>query len=163
MTGESRSYSLDISEHLFYLTTESLRLHCNETKRYQTLAGLLNDKIFASSSIDEQAPETIREHLSAIPTKGNIRVYLNITRSSADNLTEVKRRLATSLGSNLTVGDTLSIMLFHYVVGQKVTRILKQLGLDDSTSQALSAAEHTEHDVAQHIRLVVENGYVSGR
>lgn len=163
MTGESRSYSLDISEHLFYLTTESLRLHCNETKRYQTLAGLLNERIFASSSIDEQAPETIREHLLAIPTKGNIRVYLNITRSSADNLTEVKRRLGTALGANLTVGDTLSIMLFHYVVGQKAMRIMKQLGLDDSTPPAHSAAEHTGSGVAQHIRLVIENGAVSGR
>lgn len=132
MTGGSRSYALDISEHLFHLTTESLRLHSNETKRYASLASLVSQRLLAPSSIDDHKPETIREHLSAIPTKGDIRVYLSITKSSADNLSEVKRRLGETLGSDVTVGDTLSVMLFHYVVDQKAARVLERLGLCDS-------------------------------
>lgn len=132
MTGGSRSYALDISEHLFHLTTESLRLHSNETRRYQSLASLINQRLQAAPALEEREAETIRQHLSAIPTKGDIRVYLSITKSGANNLTEVKRRLGETLGSDVTVGDTLSVMLFHYVVDQKAARVLERLGLCDS-------------------------------
>lgn len=131
MTGDLCDYTLDISEHLFHLTTESLRLRSNETRQYQTLASLLDQRIFVGSTLDEHAPDTIREHLSTVPTKGDIRIHLRIARSSADNLAKVKHRLGVFLGSAVTVGDTLSIMLFHYVVEQKAARILQRIGLDD--------------------------------
>lgn len=131
MTGDMCDYALDISEHLFHLTTESLRLRSNETRKYQTLTSLLDQRIFASSTLDEHAPDTIRQHLSTVPTKGDIRIHLRIARSSADNLAEAKRRLGVFLGSAVTVGDTLSIMLFHYVVEQKAARVLQRIGLDD--------------------------------
>jgi hypothetical protein len=139
MTGDSRSIALDISEHLFRLTTESLRLHSNEIGRYGTLATLLNERITATCPLDDHALETIRDHLSAVPTQGKIRIKLNITKSSADDLAEVKERFARSLGSKLTVGDTLSILLFHYVACQKAASVMRRLGLENASDYSETA------------------------
>jgi hypothetical protein len=131
MSGDTRSYALNISEHLFRLTTESLRLHSNETGRYQTLASLVNARAAACLSPDDHNPETIRKHFGAIPTKGDIKIYLSISMTSAKHLSEAKRRLGQHIGSSMTVGDALSLLLFDYVVEQKATRVLQRLGLDD--------------------------------
>ncbi|MGE6695436.1 hypothetical protein ACQKE8_23620 [Sphingobium limneticum] len=139
MKGDSLRYELDISEHLFLLTTESLRLRSNEVKRYQTLANLIDDTIGIDSPFDDHSTETILEHLAAIPTNGNIRIDLRITKTSADSFGEVKQRLSEKLGSNISVGDALSVLLFHYVVRQKATRILKRLGLDSVEESARPA------------------------
>ena len=143
MTGEARSYALDISEHLFHLTTESLRLHSNATQQYQSLTSLVSDRISGSDPLDDHAPETIRQHLTAVPTTGDIRINLNITESSAGSLDEVKHRLAQTLGSELTIGDTLSILLFHYVVEQKANGVLKRLALEEALD-TYDAAEGNE-------------------
>lgn len=140
MTGESRSYALDISEPLFNLTTESLRLHSNETRRFQSLTNLVNERISTSDPLQDHPPETIREHLSAVPTSGHIRINLNVAESSAGSLDEVKQRLAETLGSDVTLGDTLSILLFHYVVGQKAKHVLDRLALDDRLDAIDAAA-----------------------
>ena len=148
MTEDSFRYELDISEHLFLLTTESLRLRSNEVKRYQTLADLIDDAVSIDTPLDDHSAETILEHLAAIPTDGNIRIDLRITKTSADNFGEVKQRLSKKLGSNISVGDALSVLLFHYVVGQKATRILSRLGLDseaESTRPAGSAQGTSEN------------------
>lgn len=138
MTGEQCILPLDISEHLFKLTTESLRLRSNETMRYQTLENLLADRMDLCA-LEDHAPETIREHLSAVPTPGNIRIDLTITRSSADSLEAAKCLISEGLGSEITLGDTLSIMLFHYVVGQKAARVLQRMGLEGSQNRSGTA------------------------
>ncbi len=145
MTGDQCILALDISEHLFKLTTESLRLRSNETKRYQTLENLLADRMDLPCVLEDHAPETIREHLSAVPTPGNIRIDLTITRSSADSLEAAKCLISEGLGSEITLGDTLSIMLFHYVVGQKAARVLQRMGLEGSRSRS-GAATTSEDD-----------------
>lgn len=107
-------------------------MRSNETKRYQTLESLLSDRMGLQCVLEDHAPETIREHLSAIPTTGDIRIDLTITKSSADSLDAVKQLISDGLGSEITLGDTLSVMLFHYVVGQKTARVLQRIGLECS-------------------------------
>lgn len=131
MSGDQRRYALDISENFFRLTTESLRLHSNETRRYQTLASLINARATAAPKLEEHNPETIRSHLDTIPTKGEIRIYLNISKTSATNLGDAKKHLASVLGSSMTLGDALSILLFDYIVEQKASRVLQRLGFDE--------------------------------
>ena len=83
-------FTLDISEHLFRLTTESLRLRSNETKSYQTLECLLEARNGSLSRIRDRDMATLKDHLVAIPTQGDIRIELNISQVSADCLDEVK-------------------------------------------------------------------------
>lgn len=73
---------------------------------------------------------TLKDHLVAIPTQGDIRIELNISQVSADCLDEVKDLLSKELETNLTVGDALSVLLFDYVVEQKAARVLEKLDLE---------------------------------
>lgn len=135
MSGDTRGYSLDVSEYLFRLTTESLRLLSNETKRYHSLTSMVNQLAGpgAAEAIAQHDVETLRQHLSKIPTKGPIRIHLHITKTSADNLIEAKKRLAKELGSSLTVGDAISMLLFDFVVDQSAAKLLSKLGVDETT------------------------------
>lgn len=130
MTGDPCNLALDISEHLFKLTTESVRLHSNATRCYQTLEALLGERLSIPCPLVDFAAETIQEHLTAVPTYGSIHVDLTISRSSADNLEGVKAVLSKGLDTELSLGDTLSIMLFHYVVGQKANQVLQRIGFE---------------------------------
>ncbi len=135
MTGDTRGYSLDVSEYLFRLTTESLRLLSNETKRYHSLTSMVNQLAGpgAAEAIAQHDVETLRQHLSKIPTKGPIRIHLHITKTSADNLIEAKKRLAKELGSSLTVGDAISMLLFDFVVDQSAAKLFSKLGVDEAS------------------------------
>ncbi len=146
MDADSRGYTLDISEHLFRLTTESLRIHSNETKAYQTLENLVDARTGDLSRINDHDTSTLKEHLVTIPTQGNIRIELSISRTSADNLDQVKDLLSKQLNTNLSVGDALSVLLFDYIVEQKTARVLEKLDLDNiiafATPGAASGSQH---------------------
>lgn len=60
-----------------------------------------------------------------------IRIHLSITKTSAESLTEAKRRLEKHLGSALTVGDAISMLLFDYVVEQGTAKLLSKIGIDE--------------------------------
>ena len=131
MGGQAmRGYTLDVSEYLFRLTTESLRIHSNQTRRYQSLGNLVNARAGAAGAIEQHDVETLRKHLEKVPTKGPIRIHLSITKTSAESLTEAKRRLEKHLGSALTVGDAISMLLFDYVVEQGTAKLLSKIGID---------------------------------
>jgi len=136
MPGRSRSYALDISAELFKLTTESIRLHSNETLRYQTLAQLLTHRINNPTVAESLDPAELREYLDALPTRGNIRIHLNISRTSAQSLVEIKKRLSHTIGDTLTVGDAIALLIYDYLVEHSATRVLPKLGLDDSDATA---------------------------
>ncbi|MDR7103946.1 hypothetical protein [Croceicoccus sp. BE223] len=143
MSGDSRDYSLDVSEYLFRLTTESLRLLSNDTKTYQSITSLV-EKLAGPTAADALAQhdiETLRQHLSKIPTGGPIRIHLQIARTSADNLFEAKRRLGEALGTDLTVADAISMLLFDYVVDKSATKLLTQMGIEPGESAKKSAEE----------------------
>lgn len=154
MSGDTRGYSLDVSEYLFRLTTESLRLLSNETKRYHSLTSLVNQLAGpgAADAIAQHDVETLRQHLSKIPTKGPIRIHLHITKTSADNLIEAKKRLAKELGSSLTVGDAISMLLFDFVVEQSAAKLLSKLGVDDA-SQACDVPSDGREKTGIVVRL----------
>lgn len=132
MPGRSRSYALDISAELFKLTTESIRLHSNETLRYQTLAQLLTHRINNPTVAESLDPAELRGYLDALPTRGNIRIHLNISRTSADSLVEIKKRLSREIGGNLTVSDAIALLICDYLVKQSATRVLPKVGLGHS-------------------------------
>lgn len=134
MCGDRRDYSLDVSEYLFRLTTEGLRLHSNETQRYQSLTSLVEVLAGprAARAIAQHDTETLREHLKKIPTEGPVRIHLQITKSSEDNLMMAKRKLAEELGADLTVGDAISMLLFNYVVEQNASKLLAKIGIEGS-------------------------------
>lgn len=131
MTGGSRRYVLDISESLFHLTTETVRLHSNETGRHQTLASFVNRTIASGCCpLDDHPAATLRDHLAAVPTKGDIRISLKITEANAESLSNVRDRIGETLGASVSVADTLSLLLFRYVAERNAELILQRIGFD---------------------------------
>ncbi|TGX49141.1 hypothetical protein E5A73_20085 [Sphingomonas gei] len=133
MTAETRNYVLDISTDLFQLSTESLRLHSNETLQYETLESLIERRAASDCFKNEHRTDTLRRHLGAIPTEGKVRIQFNILTTSAESLDEACEYLTLQLGSAVTVGDVLSVMLFDYVAEKKATQVLNQIGLGERT------------------------------
>ena len=131
MGADSRGYTLDISEPLFRLTTESLRLRSNETKCYQTLEDLVNSRVPGIESLDDEDANNLKQHLVSLPTDGSIRIHLSITETSAENLERIKQLLETRLATEISVSDALSALLFDYVVEQKAARVMAKLELDE--------------------------------
>jgi len=131
MSADSQSYALNISEHLFALTTESLRLWSNETRRHQTLSRLVDDRISTSRFENFCNPEITRRHLDAVATSGNIRINLTVSKTSAANLAEFRKWLEQQLGSETSWGDAVSVLLFDYVAEQKALRVLRRIGMDE--------------------------------
>lgn len=132
MSADTRNYVLDISTDLFHLSTESLRLRSNETRRYATLDSLVDSRAASSSYSDEHKPDILRKHLSAIPTAGDIRIQLTIQKSSAKGLDEARTRLGQRLGSSMTLADAISVLLFDYVAEKKAAQLLDRIGLGES-------------------------------
>lgn len=131
MGADSRGYTIDISEPLFRLTTESLRLRSNETKCYQTLEDLVNSRVPGIENLDDEDAQNLKRHLVTLPSDGPIRIHLSITETSADNLERIKQLLETRLATKVSVGDALSALLFDYVVEQKAASVLAKLDLDE--------------------------------
>jgi hypothetical protein len=131
MGADSRGYTLDISEPLFRLTTESLRLRSNETKCYQTLEDLVNSRVPGIEKLDDEDARNLKQHLITLPSDGSIRIHLSITETSADNLERIQQLLETRLATRVSVGDALSALLFDYVVEQKAASVLAKLDLDE--------------------------------
>ncbi|WP_162928307.1 hypothetical protein [Sphingopyxis terrae] len=148
MTGSSCSYVLDISEPLFYLTTETLRLHSNQTKRYQTLTTFMSKLILdGRCPLEDHPPATIRDHLTAVPSGGGIRIRFRISQSNADALSNVKERLGILLGSRLSDADTVSILLFDYVATRNAERILRRLQLDQGDDEASPKSQDRRQNI----------------
>ncbi|WP_232307671.1 hypothetical protein [Sphingobium chungbukense] len=59
---------------------------------------------------------------------------LNISKTSAQGLDEVKNLLSRRLDSELTVADAISLLLFDYVVEQKTARVMEKLDSHESVS-----------------------------
>lgn len=132
MPGGSRSYALDISVELFKLTTESVRIHSNETLRYQTLAQLVTNCINQPTTTDGHDPADLRGYLGKLPTRGDVRIHLNFSRANADLLVEIKKRFSQEIGGALTIADAVSILLYDYLVDRSATRVLSRLSLGGS-------------------------------
>lgn len=140
VTTDTTGYVLDISEPLFRLTTESVRLRSNETLEYETISSLVSHRTARVVREISQKSATIKEHLSWIPTEGVIKLRLDISRTSASSLDEIKEMLSQQLGSNLTLGDALSVLLFDYVAERKAARVLEKVGLGDADPDRRSSS-----------------------
>lgn len=125
----SQLHVLEISEPLFHLATDSVRLHCNETRRLRCLDDLVDSRAAFAQKLDHN-PETIRLHLHAVPGAGDIKVELRINQRTATLLVEARNILKALTDEDVLPGDVLSIMLFDYVVEQKANKVKVKLGFD---------------------------------
>jgi hypothetical protein len=130
MSGDGRGqhHALDVSEPLFRLATECVHLHSNDTRQLHTLDSFVSDCATFVETLDHN-PETMRKHLAAVPSGGAIRIELVVGPRTAERLEEAKKTLKTLIGSDVSLADALSIMLFDYIVEQKANKVRAKLRL----------------------------------
>lgn len=147
MSGECRDqqYTLEISEPLFRLATQSVHLYSNDTGRLHTLESLVRDRALFIESLDHNL-ETIRMHLEAVASEGDIRIDLALSSNTAVRLEDAKQALKTLIGSDVTLADTLSIMLFDYMVEQKANKVRAKLGIGNRSPQTDPASLESGED-----------------
>lgn len=127
---EAQGCRLRISEDLFRLTTESLRLHSNATFAHQTLATLIEFRAVERSHLHDHEVATLGEHLDIVPGPGKISLDLHLAVRSLEYLKAVQSSFSRKLGSALALEDALSLLLFDYVVEQKASKILQVIDME---------------------------------
>src|SRR3546814_13067149 len=77
-----------------------------------------------TETIGSHDTRTLKEHLTSIPSDGPIRIRLNISRTSATSLDDVKDLLRRQLDYKLTEEDASSFLLFDYVVETNAEQVM---------------------------------------
>lgn len=129
MTADARDYALKISEPLFRLITESVRLRSNETCSHESLSSLTLHLVTTERDIAFHDIDVLRQHLNLISATGDITMLLALPPRYAGRLEAMRTCLEKRVGRMLTFEDALSLLLFDYVVEQKAARVLNTLGL----------------------------------
>ena len=135
MTADARDFALESSELLFRLTTECIRVRSNETRAHESLSSLTLHVVGTDRDMAGHDTDILRQHLKLIPASGDIAVLLALPQTCIDRLGGVRTSLEKRVGYRLTSEDTLSLLLFNYVVEQKAARVLDTLGLGRSESR----------------------------
>lgn len=134
MTADARDLALKISESLFRLTTECIRLLSNEARAHESLSSLTLHVVGTDCDMAAHDTDILRQHLNLVPACGDIAVLLALPQTDIDRLGAVRTSLEKRVGCRLTSEEALSLLLFDYVVEQKAARVLETLGLCRSDS-----------------------------
>lgn len=123
----TEGFVLHVSESLFRLTTECIRLYSNETHLYQSLGALVSTRLAIPGGIDKVHADDMQAHFATLPTHGNLRIDLRIPDADVQTLAEIRHDLDRRLGTRLTLADALSALLFDYIVDANAAKILDRL------------------------------------
>lgn len=130
MSNSSNELQIYVSEYYFRLTSECIRLHSNQKLRHTTLSEVVNERACEGSEIRKRySAAELREHLSIIPTNGNISITIEITESSESNIDDTAITISEMMGFSMQFEDALSVILFDFVVEANSTEVLTKLGL----------------------------------
>ena len=128
MSAEHRTYDLDVSEALFRLAAECVRLLSEETKAFSSLDGVVAARgSRAEAGFPGHATETIIGHLETLTSAGAIRIAIRLDRTTDEQIAAAQDLLETRLGRSISLSDTVSVLLFDMTVEHASVAILQQL------------------------------------
>jgi hypothetical protein len=126
VTGAAAAERLKVSKAVFLLTTECLHLRSNEMERLETLEGLVVARISAFRT-DEVDGASLRHHLATMPTGGEILLEFSLPPGAPDALTAIRVTLSKLIGATLSTAETVSALLFTYLVEKRAAEALALL------------------------------------
>lgn len=136
MAAACSAFTFDVSEFFFRLMTESLRLFSNETGRFACLSDLVDIRApTLTEGLARHRDETLRGHLTTVPTAGPIAIEIEVSAASGAALLRAREQVAKQLGTTPSLGDVLSLLLFDYVVEQRTATMLGKLRADDAAAR----------------------------
>ena len=138
-----RAFSLKISESLWRLMTESVRLFSNKRLRFASISDVVNDRAPEAATMHAHyRPSSFTEHLRIIPTDGEIGVELEILESSVSAIDGSVPGLEQMIGSSVSFASAVSLVLFDFIVEEARTEAMSKLGLNAEDAAAFRAAAH---------------------
>lgn len=130
MIAEERDYRIDVSEFYLRLTTESIRLYSNKIRNIANLRDVIDDRATMASLLPQYYTQAeMKEHLSIIPTDGDISLKFTILETSAASIDAAAEMLAETMGLSVAFADTLSLLMYDFIVEENKTEVLTKLGL----------------------------------
>lgn len=119
-----------VSQYLFRLATESVRLYSNKVGSVVTLDDAVNGIAHrASTIVHEYGSAAVKEHYRIIPTYGSIPIYITILESNAPSYTMAAEMLSSMMLKHMDIIDAVSIALFDLVAEQEVAQLASKLGI----------------------------------
>ncbi|RYE93368.1 MAG: hypothetical protein EOO77_45590 [Oxalobacteraceae bacterium] len=136
-----RALHLNISESLFRLVTESIRLFSNKHLRCSNISDVVNERAPTASSIrDHYRPKSLQEHLRIIPTDGDLGLDITILETSAEAIDGSIPDLEKLIGTSVSFASALSLILFDFIVEENRTEVINKLGLNIGDAAAFREA-----------------------
>lgn len=119
-----------VSDYLFRLATESVRLYSNKMWALTSLNDTINSRSGRVETIvAEYGIEPIREHFRIIPTDGLREISIEIVETSAGSFETAAEMLSDALKQRMDVIDAVSISLYDFIVEEEISQVAKKLGL----------------------------------
>jgi hypothetical protein len=122
-------YALEVSPPLFQLATDSLRRHSNARSSLCSFDDLIEACISRWSKMDAIDVAAVRDHLRTMPTDGELTLRLAIKSGECCPLSRVRDALQTALNCQLSLAETVSALLFLFVVEREAQRVLEKVRL----------------------------------
>lgn len=150
MTALRTVRTIEVSEPLFRIVTEGVRLHSNEVAALSSLAALVEARRRTFlMSLHQHEKATLQAHFAAVPSAGVIGIELDLSPAAADCFAKARTWLSSELAMEAGAADALSALLFDYAVERAAARMMVSLqahgnsavegsvpGVDDSAKAA---------------------------
>ncbi|EKU73316.1 MULTISPECIES: hypothetical protein [Sphingomonadales] len=127
MIADARLYRLDCSEYFSRLINLCKRIHSSRTGHDRSLSDVIAYRAGRADDTLDHGISVLREHLATIPTTGGHEVAFAISSATLDLLERARIRFSAALDSELMIGDTISLLLFDYVVEDKTEAVMAKL------------------------------------
>lgn len=119
-----------VSQYLFRLATESVRLYSNKAEAISTLDDTVNGVASrALTIVPEYGPAAVQEHFRIIPTEGRTTVNITILASNAATYVMAAEMLASVMSRRMEVLDAVSLALYDLVAEQEIAQLANKLGI----------------------------------
>jgi hypothetical protein len=119
-----------VSQYLFRLATESVRLYSNKVGIFSTLDDTVNAIADRAATIVSEYGETaIHEHFRIIPTEGSKALSVTILESNAPSYAMAAETLTSVIARRMSVIDAVSLALYDLVAEQEVAQLAAKLGI----------------------------------
>lgn len=120
-------YALEVSPPLFQFATDSLRRHSNARSSLCSFDDLIEACIACWSEMDAIDSAAIRDHLRTMPTDGEIPLHLTLEGVENCPLGRVRDCLQAALNHELSLAQTVSALLFLFVVEREAERVFEKV------------------------------------
>lgn len=121
---------MGVSEYLFRLATEAVRLYSNKVGAISSLDETVNgtaDRV--RTIVPDYGTAAIEEHFRIIPTEGSWPFSVTILDSNAPSYEAAAELLANALSKRTDVIDAVSLALYDLIAEQEVAQLAAKVGI----------------------------------